>query len=275
VTMIAPALFANAPRRPNRRSAPPAHVWHRTPKVWAPSPVRTRRSVRMLVESRPVGLGQLGYDPPSYFDFGWSSVFVAGCEAIGANPYDVAGLLMSESGFNPSATNSIGCVGLNQMCPGSQNFTSDYSSDAYAQLTVSEQLPYVFAFWENQMSQYGLITISARDLYWLNFLPATYVPNSSDSYVISQQGDAYYSSNSSLDTDGSGTITAGDLMNAISAAESNNSSLYFYLAEMITLSGGPVAYFPWPWLAAGSLLAGVALFYGWQKYHWRLPIVGG
>jgi hypothetical protein len=247
--------------------------------MWVRSEKTRKPTWQLMPASRIVGMGQVGlgqtsFSPPAYFDTGWASVFVAGCEAIGANPYDVAGLLINESGFNPGATNSIGCVGLNQQCPGSQNFTGDYSSDAYAQLTVSEQLPYVFAFWENWISQYGLITISARDLYWLNFLPATYIPNSPDSYVISQQGDAYYASNSSLDTDGSGTITAGDLMNAISNAENNNSGLYTYLVEMITIAGGPLAYFPWPWLAAGSFAAGIAMFYGWREYHWRLPFLG-
>ena len=157
-------------------------------------------------------------------------------------------------------------MGLNQQCPGSQNFTSDYSTSQYTALTVSQQLPYVFAFWQNWLSQYGLLTISARDLYWLNFLPATYVPYSPDSYVISSQGDPWYSSNTSLDPTGSGEITAGDLMNAISNAEANNPGLYSYLAEMITLAGGPLAYLPWPWFAAGSAAAGFLSFYAMKKY---------
>jgi hypothetical protein len=229
------------------------------------SPIRTRQPVTILAEgSRVRGLGQ--YSPPSYFDDTWQSVFVAGCEAIGANPYDVAGLLMNESGFNPSAQNSISCVGLNQMCPGSQDFTSDYTPAQYTALTVSQQLPYVFEFWQNWLSQYGLLTISARDLYWLNFLPATYVPNSPDSYVISQEGDAWYSSNTSLDPTGSGQITAGDLSTAISNTESNNPDLYTYLAEMITLAGGPLAYFSWPYFAAGTFAAGFVGYYAWKKW---------
>jgi len=234
------------------------------PGPWVPSPVRTRQPV-FVRGHRGTGLGQ-SYTPPSYFDTGWASVFVAGCEAIGANPYDVAGLLINESGFNPSATNSIGCVGLNQMCPGSQNFLSDYSADQYTQLTVSQQLPYVFVYFSNWMNQYGLLTISAAELYQLNFLPATFQPGESSSFVISQQGDPYYSSNTSLDPGGTGQITLGDLQTAISNAEANNSDLYTYLAEMISLAGGPLAIPSWPWLAAGSFAAGFAAFYLMKKY---------
>lgn len=232
------------------------------------SPIRTRQPVTVLAEGgRIAGLGQ--YSPPSYFDATWQSVFVAGCEAIGANPYDVAGLLMNESGFNPSAVNSISCVGLNQMCPGSQNFTSDYTVSQYTALTVSEQLPYVFEFWQNWLSQYGLLTISARDLYWLNFLPATYVPNSPDSYVIVDQNGVnsqYYSQNQGLDVGGTGQITAGDLYQAILNTESNYPNTYLYLAEMITLAGGPLAYLPWPYFAAASAAAGFVGFYAWKQW---------
>jgi hypothetical protein len=133
-------------------------------------------------------------------------------------------------------------------------------------LTVSQQLPYVFEYFQNWMSKYNLLSISARDLYWLNFLPATYVPYSLDSYVISSQGDPWYSSNTSLDPTGSGQITAGDLSTAISNAENNNPNTYAYLAEMITLAGGPLAYFPWPYFAIGSAVAGAGAFYAMKKY---------
>jgi hypothetical protein len=188
--------------------------------VWVPNP-GTRKETWKLVRAT-TGLGQI-QDPlgaalgePSYFDLGWENCFVSLCEAIGTNPYDFAGVIMNESQWNPSATNSIGCVGLIQFCSSSFGvFSSDYSSSQFAQLTVSEQIPYLWQYITNWMNQYNLITISARDIYWLMFLPATYVPNSPDSYVISTSGDAYYSSNQSLDPNGTGQITAGDLMKAI------------------------------------------------------------
>jgi hypothetical protein len=216
---------------------------------------------------RTQGLGQSGFSPPSYFDTGWASVFVAGCQALGVDPLDAAGLLISESTFSPAATNSIGCVGLNQQCPGSQNFLGDMTVDQYTQLTVSQQLPYVFAFWQNWIDQYGLGSISAAELYWLNFLPATFVPNSSSSYVISQQGDPWYSSNTGLDSTGSGTITLGDLQTAIDNAKSNHPDLYSYLQTQILLAGG---IFPSTTSTViGGLVLGFVGYFVWQKWKGR------
>jgi len=210
---------------------------------------------------RLAGFGQSSV--PSYFDTGWASVFVAGCEAIGAYPLDVAGLLINESGFNPGAKNSIGCVGLNQICQASYSiFSSDYTVDQYTQLTVSEQLPYVFAYWQQWLDKYSISSISAADLYWLNFLPATFVPNSPSSYVISQQGDAYYSANASLDVTGSGTITKGDLQQVIENAETNNPDLFSYLEQQICLAGGC---FPTtPTMIVGGLALGFVGYFAWQ-----------
>jgi hypothetical protein len=239
-----------------------------TPRIW--SPVKTRQPVSILAPGgRVTGLGQ-SYSPPAYFDSTWASVLVAGAEAIGCDPYDLAGLFINESGLNPSAANSIGCLGISQICPGSQGiFTSYYTPDQYTQLTISEQLPFVFAYVQQWMSQYNLLTISARDLYWLNFLPATYVPNAPDSYVISTQGDPWYSSNTSLDVTGSGTITAGDLYTAIQNAEANNPNLYGYAETWLTAAGGVLAIPPWTWLAAGSAVAGFAGFYAWKAGYLR------
>jgi hypothetical protein len=214
--------------------------------------------MRYPVRRRPRGLGQ--YSPPDYFDTGWAGVFVAACESIGADPIGVAEMLMNESGFNPSAQNSIGCVGLNQICPGSQGiFSSDYSVADYLQLTVSEQIPYVFAYFQQWMNKYGLGSISARDLYWINFLPATYVPNSPDSYVIATKGDGYYDANASFDVDGTGTITAGDLQTALDNQATAKPDLYGYLSTQIYLAGG---LFPTtPWLIGGGLALGFGAFF--------------
>ncbi len=216
--------------------------------------------------SRPRGLGQT-FSPPDYFDTGWAGVFVAGCEAIGANPLDVAGLLMNESGFNPSEQNSIGCVGLNQQCPGSQNFLNDYTVNQYLALPISEQLSYVFAWWQSRMSAAGVSTISAAELYQLNFLPATFTPGESSSYVISSKGDPYYASNAGLDTTGDGQITLGDLQQVITNAQNNNPALFAYLEEQILLCGGLGGFTTTPWLVGGGLAAGFAGFFAWRA--WR------
>jgi hypothetical protein len=235
-----------------------------------PNPVRTRVPTTIPAPmGRLRGLGQ-SYSPPSYFDLGWASVFVAGCEAIGASPYDVAGLIIGESGWNPGAQGGSPCagggyaVGLNQLCPVSQGvFTNDYTPAQYLQLTVSQQLPYCFQYWQNVMSNAGVVSVSGEELYWLNWLPATFVPYSSDSYVIQSQGDPYY--DPSLDVGNKGYITLGDLGTRISNMEAQNPNLWSYLWPQITLAGGPLAVVSWPWLAAGSALAGFAGFYIWKR----------
>jgi hypothetical protein len=210
---------------------------------------------------RQRGFGQ--YSPPDYFDAGWANVFVTGCEAIGANPLDVAGLLINESGFNPGARNSIGCVGLNQLCNSSYGFFSnDYTVDQYLALPVSEQLYYVFEYFQSWLTKYGLGSISAGELYQLNFLPATFTTGETSSYVIATKGDGYYDANSSLDVDGSGAITLGDLEQVIQNAKANNPDLYGYLEEQICLAGG--CFGDTQTLVLAGFAAGFASFFAWN-----------
>lgn len=177
------------------------------------------------------------YSPPAYFDDGWATVFVQGCQSIGANPYDVAGLIIGESGWNPAAANSVPCYGLNQICPPSAGtYSGQYTAAQYQALPVSKQLPFAFKYWQGVMQSHGLTTISGRDLYWLNWVPALYVPNSPDSYVIQREGDPYYSAD--LDVGNKGYITAGDLETRIQNMETCNPDLFAYLTSEIEAAGG-------------------------------------
>ena len=202
------------------------------------------------------GFGQ--FSPPSYFDAGWASVFVAGCQSIGADPSDVAALIIGESGWNPGAVNpSSGNVGLNQL--------TTAPVDGYTSMTVSEQLPYAFAYWQQQMQNAGLSTISGRDLYWLNWVPALYVPNSPDSYVIQNQGDPYYSAD--LDIGNKGYITAGDLQTRLDNMKANNPDLWSYLQGQIYAAGG---FFPsTTTMVVGGVVAGFLGYFAWQRLKGR------
>jgi hypothetical protein len=210
------------------------------------------------------GLGQ--FSPPDYFDAGWASVFVAGCQALGVDPSDAAALIIGESSWTPTAKNSIGCVGLNQLCGRSQNlFTNQgYSVSDYLALPVSQQLTVgVFPYWTQMMQNAGLSSISGRDLYWLNWVPALYVAGSSDSYVIQNQGDPYYSAD--LDIGGKGYITAGDLQIRLDNMRANNPDLWSYLQGQIYAAGGILP--STTTMVWGGLITGIISFFAWRRFH--------
>lgn len=113
-------------------------------------------------------------------------------ERHGVSAEEPLRLMASESGLDSKIRNSIGCVGLNQMCKGTlEGFfrgsgTKDYGqlSKEFLALPASQQMDPIEALWDFRARQYGLQKQTARDLYWLNFLPATYETNASDATII-------------------------------------------------------------------------------------------
>jgi hypothetical protein len=106
---------------------------------------------------------------------------------------EAAMLMTSESGLNSLSKNSIGCVGLNQMCDGT--LQAFYKSprgqlpfkdlaEEWRNLPASIQLDAIERLWTYRSRIWGLHAPTARDLYWLNFLPATYNTEASDQYII-------------------------------------------------------------------------------------------
>jgi hypothetical protein len=98
---------------------------------------------------------------------------------LGTTP-DVIGItLFEESGMDPGAKNSIGCVGLNQFCPGTYEYWVNIPANEYLILSMAQQLDYIGAFWQSKPAW-----STARDLFWLNFVPATYVANADPSTIL-------------------------------------------------------------------------------------------
>jgi hypothetical protein len=171
---------------------------------------------------------------------------VAQSKTIGASPLDILKLLLSESGLQPTAWNpngfasGEGAAGINQLAPVNYGYITNagYTPQGYLQLTAEQQLPVAFAYFAAVMSGAGLSSISGRDLYWLNFLPATYVKDALDSHVIVSSSSGYYTNNTGLDHGSKGYITAGDLQKSLDAQES--SQTYQLLAPAI-LAANPLA----------------------------------
>ena len=200
--------------------------------------LRTLHGVTTMTTALPANLG-LNFAP----------ALIAQASTIGASPYDVCKILLSESGLNPAARNPSGfdagtfAAGINQLAPGYNGNPGNWSyfapmtGEEYCALSAEEQLPYVFAYFRAVMRAAGLSAVSGRDLYWLNYLPATYVAGASDDHVIVPSSSPYYKYNTGLDHGGKGAITAGDMQIAIDNA-ANASPMWPALQQAIADAGG-------------------------------------
>jgi hypothetical protein len=151
-------------------------------------------------------------------------------QTLGTTPQILGLTLFEESGMDPGASNAYGCVGLNQFCSGPNGTAGTYEAyvnipkSQYLQLSMAQQLQYIGPFWQSKPAS---AMQSARGLFWVNFLPATYVANASPDTVVNDPnvlGASYAAlvaqQNSSI-SQGKSTITAGDLDNYLqSYAES-------------------------------------------------------
>ena len=146
------------------------------------------------------------------------SIFDAG----GPRPEFVLPVLWSESGFNPSITNSIGCQGVNQNCsppPG-------YNTWSASQQIAGSVKPYMLSY----VQKYGPLRSGTR-VYVANFLPCT-LPKATDlSYVLAVRGSsapvcpgfqlsqaAVYNANPGLDYQKTGAIRVSDMAHFIAKA---------------------------------------------------------
>jgi Transglutaminase-like superfamily len=241
----------------------------------------------VLVNGQPVplpgGIGALGFQPKRRRSMGnlasYDNVLGAGfpqalvdySAEIGADPLDVLKLLLSESGLNPRADNSIHAVGINQLIPMNYGYITNagYTVDQYKALTAEQQLPVVFAYFQNVLKNHHLTSISGRDLYWLNFLPAYYVPGATDLHVIVTSSSGFYQANQSFDHGKKGFITAGDLQLSLDAQEAAHPTYWPLLsAAILAQEGGPT-------VPIAAVLLGLGLFVGASlaDSEWTRPIL--
>ena len=122
-------------------------------------------------------------DVSSRTDADWQALWAL-ANRLGVTP-DVLGLvLFEESGMDPGASNGT-CFGLNQFCRSLDLSQSTYDAwvhvppSDYLTWSMAQQLGPIGAFWASKPS-----FASARDLFWLNFLPASYVEGASPDTVV-------------------------------------------------------------------------------------------
>lgn len=202
---------------------------------------------------------------PSYLGDDFPTQLATWSKSIGADPLDVAALLYSESNLQPTARNPRGfpdgqyAAGINQLAPVNWGYFSPLTAGQYTALTASQQLPYVFAYFKTVLGNHNLETISARDLYWLNFLPATYVPFATDDHVIVSSSSGYYTNNSNLDHGAKGYITAGDLQKRLDDVKANAPAWFASLKQQVLEDTGGVTALQAAGVLALAAVVGVLL----------------
>lgn len=126
-------------------------------------------------------------------DLPFDAAIIRAAEVIGADdPREILAVLFAESSISPKAWHKgppgPNCYGINQFCdpPTFGLAVRDQTPASYLALPASIQLlRYVVPFWNGAKAQHGPhVTKNARNLYWLNFLPATVRPDAPDDYVI-------------------------------------------------------------------------------------------
>lgn len=139
----------------------------------------------------PELLHALGVTIPAYANAAEIAAALAGVSDTAA-PRDALKIMLGESGMNPASVAyhngepvAGGVFGL--LVTQTQGLTG-MSFDDWIKLSAAEQIPYAAKFWR---SLGATLPVSARDLYWLNFLPATYVPGAADDYVFVKSNDTY------------------------------------------------------------------------------------
>jgi hypothetical protein len=101
---------------------------------------------------------------------------------LGTTPQVLAKVMYTESGLDPARVNpNGGAVGVNQFVPPTLATVTNLSPAQYGALPAEGQFPIVEKFWA-RMPRAAMKT--ERDLYWVNFTPATYKPGMPDSYDI-------------------------------------------------------------------------------------------
>lgn len=167
-------------------------------------------------------------DVSSRSDADWQALWsLAG--QLGTTPQTLGLLLYEESGMDPGAKNTQGypddeskwVVGLNQFAPGTYESWVNVDRSTYLTWTMAQQLGPIGNFWASKPSS---AMQSVRDLFWVNFLPASYVPNASPDTVVNDptKMDAHYAlvtvpaANPGLFA-GKTTLTAGDIDNYLAS----------------------------------------------------------
>lgn len=198
----------------------------------------------------------------------------------GPRPEYLLPVFFSESGFDPSIVNSIGCVGIAQVCPFAWPLPAGFEQYSASQQLAAVVVPMTLA----NAKKFGGLNSGTR-AYQANFLPGTLPIARSLSSVLAVKGSpkdvcpgcglsqaAVYAANPGLDYGRTGAIRVSDLAHFIGKAVSHP-AVQSAIAATYALRPGqsprdPVygTDFSWwsrissgeRWLVGGTVAAGLA-----------------
>jgi hypothetical protein len=148
---------------------------------------------------------------PSFFER-----LAASCAMIGADPLDVCGVMMSESGVLARAHNPNGnASGLIQFMPPTLlGLGWTHGHEAFRKLSATEQLPFV----DRYLRQYRGMLTSLERVYCAVFLPALLPKATTLDFILTAKSGPLgwaYGPNASLDANRDYKITLGELGAAV------------------------------------------------------------
>jgi hypothetical protein len=157
---------------------------------------------------------------------------------------DALKLLLHESGLDASIENAEGYVGIFQI---SQAYLPNFglTVEAFKAMPAAAQVPYAARWWDGVVKGFrASLPVSGQDLYWLNYLPASYLPGADDGYAFVKSDNTYrtpggawrpyagvYTDNTNLDHGDKGFITAGDMALALGDGACQHAATYAAIAS--------------------------------------------
>lgn len=141
-------------------------------------------------------------------------------DQLGIRPEWQLPVLHLESGFDPAAINGGGCVGLNQLCPGTYENYVRVPVSQYRTWSASQQLAGpVMQYWRAALSQGQIRSATRLMLAQLGTALLNTAPSLSSS-VYAAPSLAYYD-NASFDSARKGYFSVQDLANAMARQVAN------------------------------------------------------
>lgn len=237
----------------------------------------TRRQIGSLLEPDEFGLGYIDAIAPKLTAH-LSTLFFQRVEALAANfremgarvsAFDFLGVWLHESGVGRVMRGNSGLpyYGLNMMhADVLRNLGWPEDPAQFQYVAAHDQIPWVRKYYVSEVRSFldgeWSKLVGVPGLYVLNFLPA-YAKHADDpSYVLTRAPHPFYTANPSLDPDGKGYITVGDLGRVVEREERAQTAYWGELVARQREEGGsafalPVDVVAGP--AGGSFGAAVAV----------------